>query len=61
MKIEDTQDADNEFPFPTPGNRSLDSTEMLLLKARLTLAVQRATSTRASVSQVDGGNGSLQQ
>lgn len=61
MKIDDIQEADNAFPFPKPGSRSMDNTEMLLLKARLALAVQRAAGTPARVSHADDKGGALQE
>lgn len=51
MKIDDIRDADEIFPFPTPGRRSMTDMEMDMLRARM-LRRQQAPGVHTSVGHV---------
>ncbi len=48
MKIDDIRDADDLFPFPTPGSRPMTDVEMDMLRARM-LRRQQAHGVHTSV------------
>lgn len=61
MQIDDPMDADSQFPWPTPGMRSMTDDEFAALSARLQAAVQRACGANKSTRHTPRRPAPLQQ